>query len=860
MPDGPSPEDEVPALELREVSKSFPGVQALRGVSLQCRRGEVHALIGENGAGKSTIVNLVTGMLQPDAGSVLVDGRPISGLGTSEVLKRHVGAVYQELTVLDNLTVADNAFLGREPRGRIGLIDRRELLRATRASLGRVGLDGALAGTGVARLSVAERQLLEFARVLSREVSVLLMDEPTSALSHRESEVLFGVVRALKAEGLAILYISHRLEEVLALADRITVIRDGRVVAQVSPGETEERSLVRLMVGRDARAGGRSQEARRAGETVLEVEGLSGHSFSDVSLQLKGGEIVCLAGQRGSGATAVAETIAGLRRPIAGRVACAGRRIDDRGPQAAVRAGVAFAPEDRKRDGLVLVRSARENVAACVLRSSRRGPLVSRRRIAERTEEAARRVALAPQLLDRQCSMLSGGQQQKVLLARCLASTPRVLIAAEPTRGVDVAAREEIYGVLRQLASDGMAILVVSSDTREIVELCDSAIVMVHGRIVERLDGERVTRQELLRAMTSSAPRTAAVPPLEGAAAVGGPTRPLGGVAAALRAALRAVHRPGTSIARFATSSAGVPLLALAAMCVALASRTSFFGTATNFEDIGRQVVILGLLGLGELVVILTAGIDLSIGATLTLTNLVTAQLLVDHDLGLAVAAFVGIGLLTGLVNAGLVLAGLPSFLVTYAVALVVNGLALIWYPQSVGPIPRTYWQIASSSIGPVPVATIVLAALLLLAGLFLYRSPFGKHLFAFGRDPHAARANGIRSGPLLVFAYALSGLMAGLAGFYLTSRLGSGAPNSGSGLAFQAISAVILGGASFFGGYVSLGGLTAAVLVLTVMVNGFDLLNFNPFAENIMTGLALLLIVGVAGVVRRPRHGDRLV
>ena len=479
------------------IRKAFPGVVALDGVDLEVRRGEVHVLLGENGAGKSTLVKILSGACDKDAGAISIDGAEVDIDGPRHARELGIGVIYQELTLVPTLSAAENILLGREPRRGFGLVDRRRLRDSARQALDQVGASFD-AGRRVASLTVAEQQLVEIARALSLDARILIMDEPTSALSERETQTLFAAIRRLTARGVAIVYISHRLAEIFEIGDRVTVLRDGRHVATREIRGADRRELVRLMANRDVE----DQIPKRAvpiGEEVLRVDGLTrGGVLHDVSFTVRAGEVVCLAGLMGSGRTGVARAVFGADSPDAGEIHVRGRRRQIRSPREAIRAGIGFVPEDRKGQGLVLGLSVRENVALPVLRMLSRIGIVRARAERELSTRLVQDLRVKTPSPEHRVRELSGGNQQKVVLAKWLASNVHVLVLDEPTRGIDVGAKQEVYQLINRLAAEGAGILLISSELPEVIGLADRVIVMREGRAVAELARADATAERIM--------------------------------------------------------------------------------------------------------------------------------------------------------------------------------------------------------------------------------------------------------------------------------------------------------------------------------------------------------------------------
>jgi rhamnose transport system ATP-binding protein len=486
-------------VELADVSKHFGAVRALDAVSLSIARGSIHALVGENGAGKSTLGKIVAGVLAPDDGRLLLDGEAVALRSPREALERGVAMIAQEVNVVAQLTVEENVFLGAEPRGG-GFIARRALRRRYEQLAEQAGFD--LPATAPAgRLPPAEQQKVEILRALSRDAELIVMDEPTASLGGEETAQLHEIVRSLARAGRTVLLVSHFLREVLALADEVTVLRDGRVVrTSAAAGETED-SLIHAMLGRPLTAAFPTKHvAREDAPAVLTVRDLHAPRVQGVSFSVRAGEIVALAGLVGAGRTELARAVFGAQRPTAGTVEVAHGRGLSGGPRARLRAGVAMIPESRTDDGLLLGRSVTENVSLASLAGVSRYGFVRRGAERRRTREALDRWTVHASSPAAPVSSLSGGNQQKLLFARVLLCGPQVLVADEPTRGVDVGAKRAIYDLLVALADEGLGVLLISSELEEVLGLAHRVLVMRGGRIVSELRGEQMTESAVLAA------------------------------------------------------------------------------------------------------------------------------------------------------------------------------------------------------------------------------------------------------------------------------------------------------------------------------------------------------------------------
>jgi ribose transport system ATP-binding protein len=485
--------------ELRGISKEFPGIKALDDVSFEIRAGEVHMLVGENGAGKSTLMKILCGAYRADRGSFFHNGEPATIGDPAAARKFGIAVIFQDFTLVPYLDIAQNIFLGREFRGRLpGLIDRRRVHSEAKRVLDMIGFD-IDPRIPVHRLGVAQQQMVEIAKALSQDARILVMDEPTAALSDRETELLFAMVARLKQNGVAITYISHRLSEVFALGDRITVLRDGRKIASVLPAETTPDRLVTLMVGRPVDSTYTRRLRPAPGEVVLEVKNLAGPSgLADINLNVRAGEIVGLSGLVGAGRTELARAIFGADPISAGEIRLFGQRIG-RSAEDSVRRGVALIPENRKAQGLALGRSVGDNIVLAGLRKLFPSRIFRPRRAIRAARAIIEKLRIATPSPRRAVDNLSGGNQQKVVIGKWLNADARFFIFDEPTRGIDVGAKAEIFQLLDGLVHNGAAVLMISSEQIEIVHICDRAYVMRDKRIVGELSRDELTEANIVR-------------------------------------------------------------------------------------------------------------------------------------------------------------------------------------------------------------------------------------------------------------------------------------------------------------------------------------------------------------------------
>lgn len=497
-------EGRAPLLAARGITKRYPGVLALDRVDLALWPGEVVAVVGENGAGKSTLMKVLAGVTTPEAGELVLDGAPVTIGSIRRASELGIALIHQELCLADNLTAGANIYLGREPR-RSGFIDEVAIDRGARAVLARIGADFA-PEVLVESLEIGQQQSVEIAKALTQDARILILDEPTSSLSLAESEHLFRVLDGLRAKGVCIVYISHRLGEVKRLADRVVVLRDGKNAGALAEDEIEHDAMVRLMVGRDVAVG--DCAASVTDDVALRVVDLVtlAHPDAAVSFEVRRGEMVGLAGLVGSGRTELLRTLFGIDRRLSGAVTLAGEALDLRHPRQAIAAGIGLVPEDRKQHGLFLEMAVCDNVGIASLDAHARCGFVDGDREEALAEEMIDALSIKVAGPAQLCGLLSGGNQQKVVLGKWLAIRPRLLLLDEPTRGIDVGARFEIYQLLRRLAADGVAVLFASSEMEEILTLSDRALVLSAGRIAGTLDRGALTEEAVMRLATSVGP------------------------------------------------------------------------------------------------------------------------------------------------------------------------------------------------------------------------------------------------------------------------------------------------------------------------------------------------------------------
>ena len=815
-----------PTLSLRGITKHYDAIAALTDVSFDVLPGEVHALLGENGAGKSTLMNVASGATAPDDGSIVFDGAPVDHLTPAVAQELGIAIVHQHPALLPDMTVAENIRVAVASEH----LRRRDAspTRAMRSLLDDVHFLGHLEDR-VSSLSVARRHLLELAKALAVAPRLLILDEPTAPLSQDSVELLFTSVRRLAATGTAVVYITHRLAEVREIADRVTVLRDGKLRGTSAVADVSDAELLSLIVGRTLEATFPPKHQAPPGEPpLLRVEGLSGDGFENVSFSAGKGEIVGVAGVVGNGQPALLRALAG-RASATGSVNIAGKELSRR----ARLKSAAYMPADRLAEGLMVDLNVRENTALTALNDLTVGPFVSRRRELDAVESELSELAVKAPSLEAPVSALSGGNQQKIVMARAMLSTPAILVADEPTQGVDVGARAEIYRILREVSAGGVPVVVSSSDALELEGLCDRVIVMSRGQPVATLEDDDVTEERIVHAAISATTHTAEL----------------------------STRTSSTSrIARFIEGDYA-PVAVLAAVMVVLGayvlSQNDRYLSDFNITSVMFACAALGFISLGQTFALLLGGIDLSVGPLAGFLVVVASFFVLDgRSPGTWVLGFAlmfACALAVGLVNGALVrfahFTPVAATLVTY---IALGGLAFTLRDAPDGYIAVSVTDFISTKVGPVPVAFVlfVLAALVLEVGL--RRAKWGLRLRAVGSDEESARRVGVPINRTAILGYVGASLLTLFGAVVLLAQLGVGDPGQGTGYTLTSITAVVLGGTSLLGGRGTfIGTLMGAGLSVQVL-NATTFLSLDQKWQYIFQGLLIVAAAIIYSQVRR--------
>ncbi|MBB5157188.1 ATP-binding cassette domain-containing protein [Saccharopolyspora phatthalungensis] len=823
-------------LVLNDVTKRFSGVVALHSASLEVLAGEVHAVVGENGAGKSTMMAIASGALAPDAGTVQICGTPLPRADPRAAQALGLAVVHQHPALLPDLTVEENLYFGVPPHQRPrGLRSRRRWSRQVLA----VAADHVDPAARIASLSVADRHLVEISKALATDPRVLLLDEPTEPLNAAQCETLFDLIADIAARGVAVVYISHRIPDVLRVADRLTVLRDGRIRGTHAADSLSEQDVVTLIVGRELESTfppkADAEDLRAETTVAVDVKDLSGPGFGPVNFTLRRGEILGLAGVQGNGQQGCLRALAGLERSR-GEVRLNGERVDVTTPKRAAESGFRYVPEDRHSEGVVLDMTARENAAISALRFFSRGGLLRRRDERDAVSLQFGALQVKSPSIETRVGDLSGGNQQKVVLARCLLAKPAVLLTNEPTQGVDAGARVEIYEALRGAASSGVGVALVSSDGVELEGLCDRVLVFSRGTVVRELAGDEVTE----RAITSAAVTATAV---------------------------RDEAKEETVTPRWRRWLSGdqFPAAILVAVALLLALgmgvMSARYFSSFNVQSILLLAAALGLAGVGQLMAIVIGGIDLSIGPMMGL-GLVTASLLIPSGASssqtvVGVLVVLGLGVLVGLVNALLIaFANITPVVATLATYIALQGVSLTLRPSPDGAVDTAFIDGVQQNLGAVPVAFVVLVVVALGLEALLRWHRWGIGLRAVGSGTSIAQRVGARVRLLTVSAYAGCSLLAAAASLLLTAQIGIGDATAGVGYTLTGITAVVLAGASITGGRGAFLPVVIAAVLLVQMINAIPFLGLDQSWQYYVSGIVVVVAAAVYSLLRRRAAG----
>jgi ribose transport system ATP-binding protein len=825
-------------LQLTGICKRFGPVEAVKDVSFTARAGEVHALLGENGAGKSTLMGIASGDVSPDEGTIEVGGVPIVGrLSSSQAQRLGLAIVHQHPAVLPDLTVAENMILAVPPRVRrdgAGDMDWvAEQLRRVSCTLH--------PATRMTEVGVAQRQLIELAKALAIEPKILILDEPTAPLTADLVDLLFDKIREAAARGAAIIYISHRLQEVRHVAQYATIMRDGAVKGAGLLKDMSDEEIVRLIVGRTVTSIYPPKTTGVSGSgKALTVKALSGERFHDVTMTARGGEIVGIAGITGNGQSEFLRALAGLVEATGEATLC-GKSLRHGRPDAASQAGITFMSADRHTEGLFMRMSVRENAALSALSRFAQFGIVRRRIEGTHVEEQRKRLEIRTPSIETIVSALSGGNQQKVILARALLARANLVLAEEPTAGVDVGARSEIYRILREVASGETPLVIVSSDIVELEGLCDRVIVFSRGQVVGELSGQDVTEEKIGHAMvTATAHR----------------------ISKAGEAASHAtLHRR-----RFRQFLSGdyAPSCVLAILIVLLGAYVSGVNTrfvsAFNIEKLLLLTTGLSFVAFGQMCCILTGGIDLSVGPLIGLAVVISSFFFVDDSaIGLMILGLIAMftaGAATGLVNGLLVRFGnFTAVAATLGIYIIIQGCSVLLRPQPGGNISTDVIEIVQAHVGGVPVAFIIAVILCICLELALRYTRWGLSIRAIGSNEESSWRVGVQVDRAAIGAFLACSVLTVAGSIMVMAQLGIGDPNQGVEYTLASVAAVVLGGASLFGGRGSFIGVLFGAMLIQEINSATTFLGLSQAWQYWFIGCLTLGAVAVYSQARSARE-----
>jgi ribose transport system ATP-binding protein len=813
-------DEPINLLTFEHITKVFPGVRALDDVSFSVLAGEVHAVVGENGAGKSTLMAIASGALVAEEGRVEIAGVQASG-DTEQARDLGLAIVRQEPALMPHLTVAENLYLGVPAAQRPRLLGvsewAREVLRQWSAD---VAID---VEERVESLGPQQRFIVEIVKALAAKPKVLVLDEPTEHLLAEDVERLFARIRQITASGCAVVYISHRIREVQSIADRLTVLRDGQGQGTYQVAQLSEQQIVALIVGADLEHEFPPKNTSLPAAVVLDVRSLTGARFSDVSLSVQRGEIIGLAGIDGNGQREFMRALAGIGRSH-GKASVNGKSVKLGGPHASAAAGIRYLPGDRHREGIFADLSVRENFALRSLNLHALAGIVKPAAELRRARKAVSTFAVKTPSTETSIRSLSGGNQQKLVLSSVLAANPGALLVDEPTQGVDIGARSEIYKILRHTASDGTAVLVVSSDAHEIAGLCDRVLIFSRGKVVRELAGSAVTESAITSAVLTATTQR------DHAAA-------------------------GTSALWKWAAGNSAPLVMLAVAVCALGLYTTqvnpAYLSARNLSGMLALVATLAIASYGQQAVMLVGGIDLSVGPLMGLLVVIQSFFVYGGASGseqvagwlLIVVVAVGVGALNWLLVDPF---RLHPMVATLATSMALQATSLLLRPVAGGIFEDAVVDVIASSVGFVPLMTVLALAVALVLEFGLYKTQLGLALRGVGSQVEAARVAGVRPHRTTLSAYVACSLLAACAAIPLMAQVGSGDANAGGSYTLASVAAVVIGGASLFGGRGSFVGALLGALLITQVNVVTSFLDIGDSWQSYLLGAMILASVAL--------------
>lgn len=826
-------------IALRGATKAFGGTVALKDASFELRSGEVLALLGENGAGKSTCVKLLAGVHAPTQGHVEVDGSPVVFRSPHDAQAVGIAVMHQHPGLFPDLSIAENIYLGHLPRDRFGGIDNGAMLVGARDVLAKVGLN-ASPQTRLGTLRTSEQQLVEIARALSLNARVLIMDEPTAALSQREVERLFAVVDDLRAHGVAMMFVGHRMDEIFRISDRIAVLRDGRLIDVRPAAELGRAAAISMMVGREM-TDLYPERIAIHGEVVLQTRALSrSGGFTDINLKLHSGEVLGLGGLVGSGRTEIARALFGIDQSDSGEILVDGNAVRFGSARDAMNARIAYVSEDRMGQSLVMDFSILDNAVLPIVDRAAPGGLYSKQRAIGLVAGWLTRMKLRFAGYDQPVKELSGGNQQKIALAKWLRTEPRILILDEPTQGIDVGTKAEVHTMIADLAAQGMAIILISSEMPELIGMCDRIIVLREGHQTAEFSKSEATQEKVLEAATKARDQ------IEPTSQIALPEKSPG---------LLDIFKRREFGLLAATLAVAVPVTLINPRMI----------SAANLTAVSMDAALLVVAALAQMLVLITRNIDLSIAAVIGLSAYMAASMVqaypqLDIVAGIATACLVGTAM--GLINGVVLTRGkIPAIVVTLASMSIFRGFNSLWAAGdqiSADEVTQAWLNMTGLKVGGIPLIVMIAAAILAGAYILLYRTSIGREFFAIGSNPDGARLIGIPVDRRIVTAFAIAGLLGGICGALWASRYATIDARVALGFELTVIASAVVGGVAIRGGAGTLLGVVLGALALLVIKNGLTLVRVDPLWLQGVYGLVILIAIGIdAFIVRRAQHAN---
>lgn len=815
-----------PMLRLAGITKLFSGIAALSDVSVDIFPGEVHAILGENGAGKSTLMNLISGVLQPEFGAITFQGEQIAPMTPEKAVALGISISYQHPAILEDLSVLENLRVALPEQVFAGGTAQ----AVAKVMLDDVGLHVPL-NMRAAALTVAQKHLLEIAKALALKPKVLILDEPTAALDQDSTEMLFGRIRDVVADGTAVIYITHRLAELRQIADRVTVLRDGKMQGTALVREILDEKLLGMIVGRTLASAFPPKGQEASPQTNFAVNGLTGKGFRDVSFEVGVGQIIGVAGVDGNGQSDVMRALAGLST-WTGDVFLKGTQLSP----AELSRQTAFMPSDRHAEGVAPDLTVRENATFTALDKFSNAGVLSRKKEVAEVSRVFSSLSVKTPGLDANIMSLSGGNQQKVVMSRALMSKPGLIIADEPTQGVDVGARFEIYRILREVSQSGTPVIVNSSDAAELEGLCDVVIVMSRGRAVKTLRGDEITEPAIVQAAVSAESHVAGV----------------GEVVQSKKAT-------GGRLRQFLQSdNATVVPLAIVIVLLALyvSGQNDRYLSFFNVSNILLLATALGFIALGQTIALLMGGIDLSVGPLAGFLVVVASFFVNDGQTPAMIALgfvliFAG-GLVVGTINGALIrFANFTPIAATLAMYIGLQGMSFVLRDGPGGYIKFPVMDLITYKLGPIPVAFIVLVAFALIGEYLLRSKRVGWTLRAIGSDEGSARRMGIRTDRAFLLGYIAVSLLTACGAVMLMAQIGVGDPSQGVGYTLASITAVVLGGTSLRGGRGTFIGTVLGAVLLTEVLNAVSFLGLSQMYQYLFQGGLILVAALIYSTAR---------